>query len=254
MPLKTLSNGTLSLKFMQRRAAASGTASSDGPVELLQAKVADEAEWDVGQAVRDAWGMGPGSAGPSSSSAAHVVYEASYLPFLHSSCEEDDEGENEHSIPTYRSGRWNNLPLEQTKQTAQKGDEEEDDGHLSDSTSVSSSSKADPKGKAAGKRARVDSEARPASKKRKATAAQAHHFIKDTLESIASMPVKPPPSTTLPTAYPVFLRPSGVDAPRPSRPKTSSSPNPDDLSLPKKKKTKKKKKTVPEPTAPLRLA
>lgn len=120
-------------------------------------------------------------------------------------------------------------------------DEEEDGGDISDSTSVSTSSKADPKGKSAVKRSRVDNEVRTPIKKRKATATQAHDFIKDTLESIASTAphVKPTSSTTLSTAYPVFLRPSGVDAPSASRPKPSTRPDVDSPSLPKKKKKKK---------------
>lgn len=55
------------------------------------------------------------SVGSSSSSAPRVVYEASYLPFLHSGHEEDSEDETQHSMSTYRPGRWNNLPPEQVK-------------------------------------------------------------------------------------------------------------------------------------------
>lgn len=58
MPPKTLSNGTLALKFMQK--AALKSQSGNAPVvELHQAKVVDEAEWDVGKEVRQAWGLAP---------------------------------------------------------------------------------------------------------------------------------------------------------------------------------------------------
>jgi hypothetical protein len=59
-----LSTGTLSLKFMQRGAARTtgtsgeeSTSSKPAVVELEKKKVYDEAEWDVGSAVRRAWGL-----------------------------------------------------------------------------------------------------------------------------------------------------------------------------------------------------
>ena len=51
---KTLSNGTLSLKFMQNAQRAKLQAQ----VEAEQAKIKDDAEWSVSQEVRDAWGIG----------------------------------------------------------------------------------------------------------------------------------------------------------------------------------------------------
>jgi hypothetical protein len=49
---KTLSNGTLSLRFMQNAQRAKHQAE----VEAAQAKVKDDAEWEVPAAVRAAWG------------------------------------------------------------------------------------------------------------------------------------------------------------------------------------------------------
>lgn len=54
---KTLSNGTLSLRFMQNAQRAKLQAQ----VEAEQAKVKDDAEWSVSQEVRDAWGLGESS-------------------------------------------------------------------------------------------------------------------------------------------------------------------------------------------------
>ena len=54
---KTLSNGTLSLRFMQNAQRAKLQAQ----VEAEQAKVKDDAEWSVSQEVRDAWGLGASS-------------------------------------------------------------------------------------------------------------------------------------------------------------------------------------------------
>ncbi|KAI0354263.1 hypothetical protein OH77DRAFT_1371017, partial [Trametes cingulata] len=73
MTEKTLSKGTLSLRFMQNAQRAKLQAQ----VELEQAKIKDDAEWSVPQEVRDAWGIGK-----SSSSSNDVVHEASYVPFI----------------------------------------------------------------------------------------------------------------------------------------------------------------------------
>ena len=54
---KTLSNGTLSLRFMQN----AHRAKLQAQVELEQAKIKDDAEWSVPQEVRDAWGLGESS-------------------------------------------------------------------------------------------------------------------------------------------------------------------------------------------------
>ncbi|KAI0633006.1 hypothetical protein C8Q77DRAFT_1218398 [Trametes polyzona] len=72
---KTLSNGTLSLRFMQNAQRAKLQAQ----VELEQAKIKDDAEWSVSQEIRDAWGIGESS---SASSSSNVMYEPSYVPFI----------------------------------------------------------------------------------------------------------------------------------------------------------------------------
>ena len=54
---KTLSNGVMSLKFMQNAQRAKQQAQ----VELEQAKIKDEAEWEVSKEVKDAWGIGSSS-------------------------------------------------------------------------------------------------------------------------------------------------------------------------------------------------
>ncbi|CEL56678.1 hypothetical protein RSOLAG1IB_08004 [Rhizoctonia solani AG-1 IB] len=72
----SLSNGTLSLRFMQRGAAQRVTATT--------AKVVDEAEWDIGPAARAAWGV-TSSTNPNSAtgiSSIHVTRDDSYLPFV----------------------------------------------------------------------------------------------------------------------------------------------------------------------------
>ena len=59
---KTLSNGTLSLRFMQNAQRAKRQAE----IDLEQAKSKDEAEWEVSQEIKDAWGL--------SSTAAELRY------------------------------------------------------------------------------------------------------------------------------------------------------------------------------------
>jgi len=54
---KTLSTGTLSLRFMQNAHRAKQLAEVEGE----QAKVIDEAEWEVAKEVKDAWEIGSGS-------------------------------------------------------------------------------------------------------------------------------------------------------------------------------------------------
>jgi len=74
---KTLSNGTLSLRFMQNAQRTK----QQTQVQLEEAKIIDDAEWQVSQEVRDSWASAPSS----SSDGIHrssVTQEPSYLPFV----------------------------------------------------------------------------------------------------------------------------------------------------------------------------
>jgi hypothetical protein len=91
---KTLSKGTLSLRFMQNAHRAQNVAL----VEADRAKVKDDAEWEVMPEVRAAWGPGTSSVFVSLCSlvelgvdlafgfwglcSAEVIHETSYIPFL----------------------------------------------------------------------------------------------------------------------------------------------------------------------------
>ena len=55
---KGISKGTLGLRFMQNALRAK----QEAEVELERAKIKDEAEWEVSQEVKDAWGIGPSAA------------------------------------------------------------------------------------------------------------------------------------------------------------------------------------------------
>ncbi|KAI0043415.1 hypothetical protein FA95DRAFT_1498689 [Auriscalpium vulgare] len=68
---KTISAGTLNLRFMQNAERAKPGAQSQANTESTPP---DESRWEVGQAVQDAWGA---------SRPTSVTYEASYLPFVY---------------------------------------------------------------------------------------------------------------------------------------------------------------------------
>ncbi|KAG1718671.1 hypothetical protein EDD22DRAFT_960142 [Suillus occidentalis] len=68
--LKSLSTGTLNLRFMQNARRAQQL-----DVELEKAHVKDEAEWEVAPDIRKAWG---------NSDSNEDLYEKSYMPFLFS--------------------------------------------------------------------------------------------------------------------------------------------------------------------------
>ncbi|KAF9228145.1 hypothetical protein BS17DRAFT_692576 [Gyrodon lividus] len=71
---KTLSSGTLNLKFMQNARRTQQLPR----VESEQAYVKDDAEWEVSAETREAWGL----SAYRGEKARSVTYETSYLPFL----------------------------------------------------------------------------------------------------------------------------------------------------------------------------
>ncbi|KAL5498198.1 hypothetical protein ACEPAH_2328 [Sanghuangporus vaninii] len=100
---KTLSNSTLSLRFMQNAQRAKQQAA----VDLESAKVKDEAEWEVPKQVRATWGLASGS---KANTGQTVVQEPSYLPFLFPSFQSggsssNDEAADEVTTSTKISGR-----------------------------------------------------------------------------------------------------------------------------------------------------
>lgn len=106
---KTLSNGTLSLRFMQNAQRAK----QEQAVELQQAKVKDEAEWEVSEEIREAWGISSVPGQPtmydvhpfylqalSMTITRHsVTYESSYIPFLFPSLHQSGQSSDNESVP-----------------------------------------------------------------------------------------------------------------------------------------------------------
>jgi len=94
---KSLSNGTLSLRFMQNALRRQNLPE----VELERAEIKDEAKWEVGQDIKDAWGTGSkqsrcvcvftelGTFVFQWTYSDSVAHESSYLPFIFSSERED---------------------------------------------------------------------------------------------------------------------------------------------------------------------
>ncbi|KAH9886743.1 hypothetical protein C8Q73DRAFT_748900 [Cubamyces lactineus] len=119
MTSKTLSNGTLSLRFMQN----AHRAKLQAQVELEQAKIKDDAEWSVSQEIRDAWGIGQAS----SSSNDDVVYEPSYVPFIFDSdaAEASSSNSPQQDMPKLRGRRTFNARGEEIVQEEKPQEEEE---------------------------------------------------------------------------------------------------------------------------------
>ncbi|KAK7049354.1 hypothetical protein VNI00_005955 [Paramarasmius palmivorus] len=78
MTSKTLSTGTLSLRFMQnaRNKQAQG-------VQLEKANVEDDGQWEISKEIRDSWGV-------KAESNKSIDHDSSYLPFLFPSLPDPD--------------------------------------------------------------------------------------------------------------------------------------------------------------------
>lgn len=85
MPPKSLSTTTLALRFMKNGAHRHAEQQN---VELQQAHVKDDAEWEVSEEVKRAWEVVHGG----DKDRTHVTYEHSYLPFLFPSLSDAQNG------------------------------------------------------------------------------------------------------------------------------------------------------------------
>ncbi|PPR01669.1 hypothetical protein CVT24_001498 [Panaeolus cyanescens] len=84
---KTLSNGTLSLRFMQRAKETKEV------VQLDKAEVKDDGEWEVSREIREAWGLVGNARDGESSNGMDKIHEESYVPFLFGN--DVDEGDDD---------------------------------------------------------------------------------------------------------------------------------------------------------------
>ncbi|KIK41167.1 hypothetical protein CY34DRAFT_806407 [Suillus luteus UH-Slu-Lm8-n1] len=123
--LKTLSTGTLNLRFMQNARRAQQL-----DVELEKAHVKDDAEWEVAPDIRKAWG---------NSDSNEDLYEKSYMPFLFS--ETSSKGRRKFN----KNGEESSKPPEVRTATPPADDETRKTKIKSISSSSSNSNKASKK-------------------------------------------------------------------------------------------------------------
>ncbi|KZT21293.1 hypothetical protein NEOLEDRAFT_1150763 [Neolentinus lepideus HHB14362 ss-1] len=218
MSAKALSNGTLSLRFMQRAKLAQKN-------EAEKAEVKDESQWEISSEVQEAWGLSSGSSQPFS----EVTYESSYLPFLFPAFSEDPSASTH--TPTEPKGR--------RKFNAKGQEVAEEPSEPVQAVVESANDTARDWSKMSKRPATISgssgtiSKLQKGSKKNKDNAKSAKTLIRETAKvgtdlraarSSLRAPAMDPPAPT------VFLKPSGVDEPAagPSGSKpVSSRPNAD---------------------------
>ncbi|KAI0758928.1 hypothetical protein C8Q74DRAFT_273124 [Fomes fomentarius] len=210
---KTLSNGTLSLRFMQNAQRAKLQAQ----VEAEQANIKDDAEWSVAQDVREAWGIGGWS-----HSNDEVQHESSYLPFIFQS----DFGEGSSSNSQVNSGlkyrgrrtfnaRGKEVGFQETKQKVENSEEGTLTGeHQADSQGKSVNTDDKPRSRFEKHLTSISGFTAPLSTRRdeqKPRTKTAQMLIREDIS------VHPPeslrPTSTLPAMG--FVKPAGVDEPIP---------------------------------------
>ncbi|KAG1721963.1 hypothetical protein EDB19DRAFT_492110 [Suillus lakei] len=198
---KTLSTGTLNLRFMQNARRAQQLSG----VELEKAHVKDEAEWEVAPDIRKAWGLADGS----NSDSNDDLYERSYMPFLFPSVSETPTGEESGASASSLGGvkplgrrKFNKNGEESSKppevRPAPVVDVQPDETRKIKIKSISSSNNS-------------NTNAKP-SKKLKEPASRVIHDNSNVgvdLRSLSSNRTPPAPKPT--TTNNAFMKPAGVD-------------------------------------------
>lgn len=175
-------------------------AKQQAQVELEQAKIKDEAEWEVSQEIKDAWGIGSSK----NASTSSVIHESSYLPFLFAS---QSAGASDGETLAKPKGRRSFNTKGKEVETEKVADEPAPDGDAPESqpskriTSIS------------GFRA-----PKAASKSSKGKSVQ--ELIREDATKREPAPLEtdtpvPSPATSQPSRAPPasFMKPAGVDAP-----------------------------------------
>lgn len=150
---KSLSNGTLSLKFMQNALRRQQLQE----VELERAEIKDEGKWEVGPEVKEAWGIGENQ------SSDVVVHESSYIPFLFSS-EREDAATHTQKPRGRRMFNKKGLEVsqEQSQSQPQHGNADNDD-NAHDGEDDSLNPENDNNGKSKGRKSGIHTNPRPIS-------------------------------------------------------------------------------------------
>ncbi|KAG6833414.1 hypothetical protein H0H87_007399 [Tephrocybe sp. NHM501043] len=221
---KTISNGTLGLRFMQNALRAKQLKE----VEAERAPVKDDAEWEVDRKVRDAWG-------PSSSSNSQTIaYETSYLPFLFSP--EASNSSSETGIQKPKGRRvFNKHGVEETEQ--------EPEPTPAPTPDEQKRSKVHPRPKSisGGPGGLFGFPNQQPSKPKNAKTAKQSIYDNTGVGEDLRNASKEKPSIPTPPAKPTFLKPSGVDEPQTAKPSRAASAGSDIIQGARSKKLKRER-------------
>ncbi|KAJ3510243.1 hypothetical protein NMY22_g16028 [Coprinellus aureogranulatus] len=252
---KTLSAGTLNLKFMQNAIRSQQIQA----VELPRAQVKDDGEWEVSREVREAWGLLKKNGESSSQSKEVDVHEDSYLPFLFQA--DDSEPSSSNGYKGRRQFGKNGKEVEaKPENEAQPTSEQMDDpentkGRKVHPRPVSIS------GKSGGFLRGFDQLEKPANAKVNRKTAKEMVFEttsggpsehRPSMAGVApaDSDSRPSPATASATAAPAqFLKPAGVDEPtavkekKPKRKREATATPDTNRERPKKSKKQKKDQT-----------
>ncbi|THV07961.1 hypothetical protein K435DRAFT_709169 [Dendrothele bispora CBS 962.96] len=232
---KTLSTGTLSLRFMQNAQRAKQLKE----VELEKAHVEDDGQWEIAQEIRDSWG-------PVSQPDNSISHETSYIPFLFPSFS-DPTSEPVTSTPDSKpKGR---RAFEKGREVISQTVDAKPDASTSESTSTQVNATQTKKGKKVAKSSILSSDSgdriahsvkseRPISKSNKI----ARLAIFDT--SGVGTDLRPSSAvTSIPSdaaSRTSFIKPAGIDDPR-------AVPEQQVISGAREKKTKRARNTTSGP-------
>ncbi|TFK36063.1 hypothetical protein BDQ12DRAFT_699775 [Crucibulum laeve] len=235
---KTLSTGTLSLRFMQNAQRAKQLKE----VELERAEVKDDGQWEVSKEVKEAWRVGSGSTEMDA-----VIHEASYLPFLFS-----------ESSATSNSSQYSGNRPKGRRVFNKKGEEVVDESKVVPLSGESAPMPHEPSSK--GRKPHPHPVSISASGSSGLRGFDQFKQFKDTKtakqEIFDNAPVgddlRPPPAiksifSAKPTSN-TFLKPSGVDDPLETKPRAAMTSSPSIIEGARSKKMKRERDPVGEPS------
>ncbi|KAH9911481.1 uncharacterized protein BXZ73DRAFT_91871 [Epithele typhae] len=232
---KTLSNGTLSLRFMQNAQRAK----LQSQVTAEQAKIKDDAEWSVSQELKDAWGIGQ-----SSGSTDDTVHEDSYVPFMSQAETSSGPSSSEPPSKAVLKGRRTFTPRGEViaeeskdKQDGEDLEEKPDDLEYDDH----------PRPKRRAMPTSISNFKAPISTRPDGDKKVARKTAQQLIREIAPIDVSTPPDTSRSARPPApsgtaFMKPEGVDAPVPLPSKLVKRERVESAGSAEGKKKRKKKK------------
>ncbi|KAG5645130.1 hypothetical protein DXG03_006847 [Asterophora parasitica] len=227
---KTISSGTLGLRFMQNAQRAKQLKE----VEAERAPVKDDGEWEIDQKIRDSWGPA------SSSSSQKIAQETSYLPFLFSSEPSTSSSDATHKPKGRRVFKHG------TEAVAKEKEPDDDVGADTTTPDNQKRPKIHPRpksisGGAGGLFGFPDEQ--PSKHKSTKTAKQSIYDNTGVGEDLR----RKRQTQDAPPSKPVFLKPAGVDDPKPSSPGTAPKAEPDVIQGARRKQVKRERSSTDQP-------